>query len=62
MTDCATDEVLRYLVRIDRRLEIIERDVALIRTAVQGHASRISALEAARLTPIPIDDHWGGEP
>jgi hypothetical protein len=60
VTDCTSrDEVLAYLVRIERRLGTIERDLALLRAAVQGHAARVSALEQAHLTPIPVDDSWG---
>ena len=61
MNDLARpDEVLRCLLRIDRRLDSIERDVSLIRLAVQGHASRISEIEAERLAAT-LESSWDDE-
>ena len=52
MTRSETDEVLRMLARIDRRIETLSADVALIRQEIMSHRDRLAQLEQESWTPV----------
>ena len=49
----STDDLARWMAQIDVRLGRIEANLRVIRECVQAHVTRLAAVEAVRLTPVP---------